>query len=491
MEMLSNGSLLRQAGLIGADWCNADDHAEIEVRNPATGDKLGAVPRMRAAETRRAIQAAAEAGTLWRAKTAFERAELLRAWFDLVLQHKRDLALLLTQEQGKPLAESLAEIDYAASYIEWYAEEARRLDGELLASPWADRRMMVTRVPVGVCAAITPWNFPAAMVTRKVAPALAAGCTIVLKPASQTPFSALALASLALQAGIPAGAFNVVTGAAAAIGAELTSSKLVAKLSFTGSTAIGRVLAAQCGPTVKKMSLELGGNAPFIVFEDADLDLAVEGAIASKFRNAGQTCVCTNRILVQRPVREEFTKKLVKAVKALRVGNGMGSFVQIGPLIDPAALHKIDGLVADATSHGARVLTGGHQHAMGGTFYTPTVIADVTHSMEISREEIFGPVAALYDFDTEDEAVAMANDTEYGLAAYYYTQDAARSWRVSERLDYGMVGVNTGLISTAAAPFGGVKQSGMGREGSRHGLHEYLQMKYTCLAVPSAAKGKK
>jgi succinate-semialdehyde dehydrogenase/glutarate-semialdehyde dehydrogenase len=417
----------------------------------------------------------------WKARTADDRARILRRWFELMMAHQDDLALLMTTEQGKPLAESRGEIAYAASYIEWFAEEARRLYGEFIPSPWADKRIVVTREPVGVCAAITPWNFPAAMITRKVAPALAAGCTIIVKPASQTPLSALAMVELALRAGVPAGVFNVITGDARPIGGVLTASPVVRKLTFTGSTEVGRVLAAQCAPTLKRMSLELGGNAPFIVFDDADLDEAVAGAMASKYRNTGQTCVCTNRLLVQDGVYDAFAEKLCHAVAALKVGNGLEPGVEQGPLIDMHALTKVEELVVDATARGARVLTGGRRHALGGTFYEPTVLADLTPDMRIAKEEIFGPVAPLFRFTTEAQAIQMANDTEFGLAAYFYSRDVGRVWRVSGALEYGMVGINSGVISTAVAPFGGVKQSGVGREGSSHGIDEYVDTKYLCM----------
>jgi succinate-semialdehyde dehydrogenase/glutarate-semialdehyde dehydrogenase len=478
---LRDAELHRSLCLIDGAWVAADDAATLDVHDPADGRLLGAVPDLGAAETQRAIEAAHRAFDPWRARTAEDRARILRRWFDLLVQHQEDLALLLTSEQGKPLAEARGEIAYAASYVEWFSEEARRIDGELLPSPWSDRRIVVLREPVGVCAAITPWNFPAAMIARKVAPALAVGCTMVVKPASQTPLSALALAELAQRAGVPPGVLNVVTGSARAIGGVLTASPQVRKLTFTGSTEVGRVLTAQCAPTLKKLSMELGGNAPFIVFDDADLDAAVEGAIASKYRNTGQTCVCTNRILVQAGVYDAFAAKLARAVQELPVGKGTEAGVLQGPLIDRHALGKVEELVADARAKGARVLAGGRRHALGGTFYEPTVLADVTTDMALAREEIFGPVAPLFRFDSEDEAVRMANDTEFGLAAYFYSRDHGRCWRVGGRIEAGMVGINTGLISTAVAPFGGVKQSGQGREGSRHGADDYLQMKYLCM----------
>ena len=478
---LQDPNLLRTQCLINGVWADAHDRATIEVRNPATGALIATIPNAGAAQTHEAILAAELALPAWKARTAEDRARILRRWFELMTAHQDDLALLMTSEQGKPLAESRGEITYAASYIEWFAEEARRLYGEFIPSPWADKRIVVTREPVGVCAAITPWNFPSAMITRKVAPALAAGCTIIVKPATQTPLSALAMAELALRAGVPPGVFSVITGDARPIGGALTSSPVVRKLTFTGSTEVGRVLAAQCAPTLKRMSLELGGNAPFIVFEDADLDEAVAGAMASKYRNTGQTCVCTNRLLVQDSVYEVFAEKLCKAVAALKVGNGLEDGVVQGPLIDEAALAKVEELVTDATTRGARVLTGGRRHALGGTFYEPTVLADLTPDMRIAKEEIFGPVAPLFRFTTEAQAIQMANDTEFGLAAYFYSRDVGRVWRVSGALEYGMVGINSGVISTAVAPFGGVKQSGMGREGSSHGIDEYVDTKYLCM----------
>jgi succinate-semialdehyde dehydrogenase/glutarate-semialdehyde dehydrogenase len=464
-------------------WVDAADGGTIEVRNPASGERVGRVPKLGVDETRQAIAAAERALGSWRDRTADDRARLMRRWADLVMAQQEELALIMTLEQGKPLAEARAEIAYAASYIEWFAEEARRVYGDVIPSPWVDRQLIAVKEPVGVCAAVTPWNFPAAMITRKVAPALAAGCTIIVKPASQTPLSALALARLAEQVGIPAGVLQVITGSAAAIGGELTRSPVVRKLSFTGSTEVGRTLAAQCAPTLKKLSLELGGNAPFIVFDDADLDAAVQGVIASKYRNTGQTCVCTNRILVQDSVADAFAEKLAVAVKALKVGHGTEPGVVQGPLIDAAALEKVEELVADALAQGARLLTGGKRHALGGTFYEPTLLADVSPHAKLAQEEIFGPVAPLFRFTSEEEAVRMANDTEFGLAAYFYSRDLTRVWRVSRRLEYGMVGINSGVLSTAVAPFGGVKQSGYGREGSRHGIDEYVQLKYLCMGI--------
>jgi succinate-semialdehyde dehydrogenase/glutarate-semialdehyde dehydrogenase len=478
---MKNPELLRDACLIGGEWI-APAGATLSVHNPATGALVGKVPSLGAAETRRAIAAAEAAFGPWKAKTAAERAKILKRWFELMMENQEDLAQLMTAEQGKPLAEARGEIAYAASFIEWFAEEARRVYGEVIPSPLPDRRLIVIKQPVGVCAAITPWNFPAAMITRKAAPALAAGCTMVVKPAEQTPLSALALAWLGQQAGIPPGVLNVVTGEPVAIGGELTSNPKVLKLSFTGSTEVGRLLMAQCAPTIKKMSLELGGNAPFIVFDDADLDAAVAGAMVSKYRNAGQTCVCANRFLVQEGVQEAFAQKLAMAVTALRVGDGMEEGVTQGPLIDASALAKVEELLADAVQKGARVVCGGRRHARGATFFEPTVLNGATTAMRMAREEIFGPVAPIYAFKDEADAVRMANDTEFGLAAYFYSRDIARAWRVAEALDYGMVGINSGLISNEVAPFGGVKQSGLGREGSRHGIEEYLEIKYLAMA---------
>jgi succinate-semialdehyde dehydrogenase/glutarate-semialdehyde dehydrogenase len=451
------------------------------VNNPASGDKLGVIPNMGSAETKRAIAAASAALPAWAAKTAKERAGILRRWFDLMVQNEADLATLMTAEQGKPLAESKGEIAYAASFIEWFAEEGKRLYGDVIPGHQADKRILVLRQPVGVVAAITPWNFPSAMITRKAGPALAAGCTMVLKPATQTPFSALALAELAVRAGVPAGVFNVVTGSASAIGGEMTTNPAVRKVTFTGSTEVGKKLMVQCAGTVKKLSLELGGNAPFIVFDDADLDAAVQGAIASKYRNTGQTCVCANRLLVQEGVYDEFARKLSAAVAKLRVGDGLKGATEQGPLIDEKAIAKVEEHVADALAKGAKVLAGGRRHALGGTFYEPTILTGVTPQMMVAREETFGPVAPLFKFKTEAEAIEMANDTEFGLAAYLYTRDLARSWRVSEAIEYGIVGLNTGIISTEVAPFGGVKESGTGREGSKYGILDYTEIKYVCV----------
>ncbi|EPD40315.1 succinate-semialdehyde dehydrogenase (NADP+) [Delftia acidovorans CCUG 274B] len=478
---LRDPSLLKNLCLIDGQWLAADDGSRIDVHNPATGEAVGHVPRMGEAETQRAIAAAERAFALWKQQTAEARARLLHRWFELMMENQEDLALIMTSEQGKPLAESRGEIAYAASYVQWFAEEARRIYGSTVPAPWADKRIIVTKEPVGVCAAITPWNFPAAMITRKVAPALAAGCTIIVKPAQQTPLSALAMAELAQRAGIPEGVFSVITGSSRAIGGVLTASMAVRKLTFTGSTEVGRVLAEQCAPTLKKMSLELGGNAPFIVFDDADLDAAVEGAMASKYRNTGQTCVCANRLLVQDGVYDAFMARLKVAVQALKVGNGLEAGVGQGPLIDQAAVDKVEELVADAVKNGAEVVLGGKRHALGGTFYEPTILANATDRMRIAREEVFGPVAPVFRFKTEEEAIRMANDTEYGLAAYFYARDVGRVWRVGEALEYGMVGINSGIISTAVAPFGGVKQSGIGREGGAAGIEEYLSTKYLCM----------
>jgi succinate-semialdehyde dehydrogenase/glutarate-semialdehyde dehydrogenase len=479
--VLEDPSLLRQQCYVNGAWLDATGGATLPVSNPATGAALGSVPAFGAAETESAVGAARAAFPAWAARTAKERAVLLRRWHDLILQNAADLARLMTAEQGKPLAESKGEIAYAASFVEWFAEEAKRVYGDVIPGHQADKRILVLRQPVGVVAAITPWNFPAAMITRKVAPALAAGCTVVCKPATQTPYSALALAELAHRAGIPAGVLNIVTGPAREVGGVLTGDARVRKLSFTGSTEIGKLLMAQCSKTMKKVSLELGGNAPFIVFDDADLDAAVAGAIASKYRNTGQTCVCANRLLVQKGVYEAFGAKLVAAVQKLRVGDGLADETEQGPLIDAAALKKVEEHIADATAKGAKIALGGRRHALGGTFFEPTVLTGVTPAMAVAREETFGPVAPLFSFKSEEEAIAMANDTEFGLAAYLYTRDLARSWRVSEALEYGIVGLNTGLISTEVAPFGGVKESGTGREGSKYGLLEYTEIKYVCV----------
>ena len=477
---LNDPSILRTQAFVGGRWTGAESGAVTTINNPATGKQIVMIPNVGAPETRRAIDAAHTALPAWRGRTAKERSQLLRRWFDLIMANQNDLALILTSEQGKPLPEAKGEIAYGASFVEWFAEEAKRVYGETIPSTMADKRITVTREPVGVCAAITPWNFPNAMVTRKVAPALAAGCTMVLKPAPQTPLSALALAALAERAGIPAGVFNVVTGDAAPIGAELTSNPKVRMLTFTGSTKTGKLLMTQCAGTVKKVALELGGNAPFIVFADADLDAAVAGAVASKYRASGQTCVCANRILVEEGVFGAFAERLAKRVGELKVGDGQDDGIDQGPLIDENAVLKVEAHVADAVSKGATVLQGGKRHVLGRTYYEPTVLSGALPTMTLAREETFGPVAPLFQFKTEAEAIQMANDTEFGLAAYFYTRDTARVRRVSEALEYGIVGVNTGIISTEVAPFGGVKESGLGREGSRHGIEEFLEMKYVC-----------
>jgi succinate-semialdehyde dehydrogenase/glutarate-semialdehyde dehydrogenase len=477
---LQDQDLFRSQAYIDGQWCDADNGATLKVNNPATGEVLGTVPMMGAAETRRAIHAAKKAFAEWSRKTAKERSVLLRRWHDLMLANINDLGKLMTAEQGKPLTEAKGEVAYAASFIEWFAEEAKRVYGDTIPSPWNDRRLVVVKQPIGVCAAMTPWNFPAAMITRKAGPALASGCTMVAKPASATPYSALALAVLAERAGIPAGVFNVLTGSSKAIGGELTSNPDVRKVTFTGSTEVGRELMKQSADTIKKLSLELGGNAPFIVFDDADLDAAVEGAIISKYRNAGQTCVCANRLYVQAGVYDAFAEKLVAAVKKLKVGNGFESGVLQGPLIDEAAVEKVEEHIEDAVSHGARVLLGGKRHALGQTFFEPTVLGDVTPKMKVATEETFGPVAPLFRFETDEQAIEMANDTEFGLASYFYSRDIARIWRAAEGLESGMVGINTGLISNEVAPFGGVKQSGLGREGSHYGIEEFVEIKYLC-----------
>jgi len=481
LQQLKDPSLLRQQAYVNGQWCDADQGGKHEVHNPANGSLLGSVPMMGAAETRRAIEAANAAWPAWKKKTAKERSVILRRWYELMMANADDLALIMTAEQGKPLAEAKGEIGYAASFIEWFAEEGKRTYGDTIPSPSPSNRIVVIKEAIGVCAAITPWNFPAAMITRKAGPALAAGCPMVLKPAEATPFSALALAVLAERAGIPAGVFSVVTGSAKDIGGEMTSNPIVRKISFTGSTGVGKLLMEQSASSIKKLSLELGGNAPFIVFDDADLDAAVEGAIASKYRNAGQTCVCANRIYVQDGVYDAFAAKLVEAVKKLKVGDGMENGVTQGPLINEQAVKKVEQHIADAVSKGARVLLGGKRHALGHSFFEPTVLADVTPAMQVAREETFGPMAPLFRFNTDEEAVALANDTEFGLASYFYSRDIGRIWRVAEGLESGMVGINTGLISNEVAPFGGVKQSGLGREGSHFGIDDYLVVKYLCM----------
>lgn len=481
LGLLKDVSLFRQQCFIAGSWSHANTGSTISVTNPADGSVIGNVPDMSAAEARQAIDAAVNAGSAWRARTAKDRAVILRRWFDLIVTHQDDLAALMTLEQGKPLAEARAEIAYAASYIEWYAEEAKRIYGDTIPAHQGDKRIIVIKQPVGVCAAITPWNFPAAMITRKAGPALAAGCTLVIKPASQTPFSALALAALAERAGVPGGVLSVVTGSARVIGGELTTNPNVRKVSFTGSTEVGKVLMSQCASTVKKTSMELGGNAPFIVFDDADLDAAVEGAIASKYRNAGQTCVCANRILVQEGVYDEFARRLAVRVATFKVGNGLEPGVTMGPLIDEAAVRKVESHIADAVANGAKVLAGGRRHAAGGNYFEPTILTGITPAMRVATEETFGPLAPLFRFSSEAEAICLANDTEFGLASYFYSRDLGRVWRVAEAIEAGMVGINTGLISTEVAPFGGVKESGLGREGSRYGIDDYMELKYLCM----------
>ena len=478
---LTDPKLFRQSCYVDGAWVNARGGATISVDNPATAEIIGTVPKFGAAETREAIEAANRAFPEWRKKTAKERAAVLRRWFELMLANTEDLAKLMTTEQGKPLVESRGEVAYAGAFLEWFGEEAKRVYGDTIPGHQPDKRIVVIKQPIGVAACITPWNFPLAMITRKAGPAIAAGCTVVLKPASQTPFSALALAELGERAGLPKGVFNVVTGSAGEIGGELTANPIVRKLSFTGSTEVGKVLMAQCAQTVKKISLELGGNAPFIVFDDADLDAAVEGAIASKYRNTGQTCVCVNRIYVQDAVYDAFAQKLAESVKKLKPAPGLEAGATQGPLIDDKAVAKVEEHIKDAVEKGARVVVGGHRHSLGGRFFEPTVLADVAPSALMAREETFGPVAPLFRFKTEEDAIAQANNTEFGLAAYFYGRDIGRVWRVAEGLESGMVGINTGLISTEVAPFGGVKESGLGREGSKYGIEEFLEVKYLCL----------
>ena len=479
MIQLSRTDLFKQQCYIDGQWLDADSGKTMGVVNPATGKPLGTIPKMGAQETRRAIEAAAVAQKKWRVLSAKQRAVILRNWFDLMMTHQDDLARIMTLEQGKPLAEAKGEIAYGASYLEWYGEEAKRAYGDVIPGPGADRRIVVLKEPVGVCAAITPWNFPSSMITRKVGAALGAGCAIVVKPASQTPYSALALAVLAEEAGVPAGVFSIVTGSASEIGKEMTSNAIVRKFSFTGSTEVGRVLMAQSANQIKKISLELGGNAPFIVFDDADLDAAVEGAMVSKFRNMGQTCVCANRIYVQEGVYEAFAKKLVAAMETqLKVGDGTEDGVTQGPLIDASAVSKVQEHIEDALAKGGQLLAGGKTHALGGLFFEPTVLSEVTAEMKVAKEETFGPLAPLFRFKDEAEVIQLANDTEYGLAAYFYSRDLGRVWRVAESLDYGMVAINSGLLSNEAAPFGGIKQSGLGREGSKYGLEDYMEIKY-------------
>ncbi|MCG8511932.1 MAG: NADP-dependent succinate-semialdehyde dehydrogenase [Rhodospirillales bacterium] len=479
---LSNSGLFRQQCYVNGEWIDADSGETLNVDNPADGSVIGTVPKLGTAETRRAIEAANASWTDWRTRTAKERANILRRWYELIMENQEDLARLMTAEQGKPLFESRGEVAFGASFIEWFAEEGRRVYGDTIPQHQNDRRLLVIKEPIGVVAAITPWNFPSAMITRKCGPALAVGCPVVIKPASATPYSALALAVLAEEAGIPKGVINVVTGSAGAIGGELTSNPIVRKVTFTGSTEIGKILLAQSASTVKKVSMELGGNAPFIVFDDADLDAAVEGAMISKYRNTGQTCVCANRVLVQDGVYDAFAGKFAAKVAALKVADGFDEGSQQGPLIDIAAVEKVEEHIADATSKGARVLVGGGRHALGGNFFEPTVVADVTTEMVVAREETFGPLAPLFRFNTEEEAIRLANATEFGLAAYFYSRDIGRIWRVSEGLEFGLVGINTGLLSTSEVPFGGVKESGMGREGSKYGVDDYLEIKYLCMA---------
>jgi len=478
---LTDSALFRQSCYINGAWVSARSGATIDVDNPATLAVIGTVPKLGAAETREAIEAASRAFPEWRRRTAKERAAVLRRWFELMLQHQEDLARLMTIEQGKPITESRGEVLYAASFLEWFGEEAKRVYGDTIPGHQPDKRIVILKQPVGVVACITPWNFPLAMITRKAGPALATGCTVVLKPASQTPFSALALAELAERAGVPPGVLNIITGSATEIGSELTSNPTVRKLSFTGSTEVGRTLMAQCAPTIKKLSLELGGNAPFIVFDDADLDAAVVGAMAAKYRNTGQTCVTANRIYVQDGVYDAFAAKLATAVRALTPANGLEATATQGPLIDDKAVVKVEEHVTDAVAKGAQLVVGGRRHALGGRFFEPTILTEVTPAMAIAHEETFGPVAPLFRFTTEEEAVAMANDTEFGLAAYFYGRDIGRVWRVAEAIEAGMVAINTGILSTEVAPFGGMKQSGLGREGSKYGIDEFVEIKYLCL----------
>ena len=478
---LKDQALFRQQIYVDGKWADADSGETIDVLNPANGKKIGVIPKGGTNETRRAIEAAEAAFPAWRAKTAKERSNILRKWYDLMMEHQDDLAQIMTLEQGKPFEEAKGEIAYGASFVEWFSEEARRIYGDVIPSHAADKRIVVLKEPVGVVGAITPWNFPNAMITRKAAPALAAGCTMVCKPATETPFSALALAELAERAGVPKGVFSVVTGAAREIGGEITSNPIVQKVTFTGSTPIGKMLMAQCAATVKKTSMELGGNAPFIVFNDADLDEAVKGALTSKYRNAGQTCVCANRLLVQDGVYDAFVEKLKAAVGAFKIGDGMSPGMDIGPLINMGAIEKIEEHIADATGKGARIVLGGSRHELGHSFFQPTILADVPKNAIVAKDETFGPLAPVFRFQTEEEAIQMANDTEFGLASYFYTKDLARAWRVAEGLDYGIVGLNTGLVSTAEAPFGGVKESGGGREGSKYGIDDYTEVKYVCM----------
>ncbi|MGB5708782.1 MAG: NADP-dependent succinate-semialdehyde dehydrogenase [Arenicellales bacterium] len=478
---LNNQSLFRQQCYINGQWRSADNGETIEVTNPANGEVIATVPKMDVAETQAALAAAEKAQVGWRSMLAKDRANILRRWFELMMENQEDLAQLMTLEQGKPLLESRGEIAYAASFLEWFAEEGKRVNGETIPQHQADKRIVVIKQPIGVCVAITPWNFPSAMITRKVGPALAAGCAVVVKPATQTPLSAFALCELAEQAGVPPGVISVLTGSSAAIGGEMTSNPVVRHLSFTGSTEVGRLLMKQCSDSIIKVALELGGNAPFIVFDDADVDAAVQGAIMSKYRNAGQTCVCSNRVYVQDGVYDEFAEKLAKAVAEMQVGSGFDDGIVQGPLIDMAAVEKVEEHISDAIDKGAELKLGGKRHALGGSFFQPTILTNVSSDMKVAREETFGPLAPLFRFYEEDDVIHQANDTEFGLAAYFYSRDLARTWRVSEALEYGMVGINTGIISNEIAPFGGIKQSGIGREGSQHGIEEYLEMKYLCI----------
>ncbi len=478
---LNDSALFRQQCFIDGAWVDADSGETIDVTNPATGEVLGTIPKMGGAETKRAIEAADAAWGAWRAKTAKERAQVLRKWFDLMMAAQEDLAVLMTAEQGKPLAEAKGEVAYGASFIEWFAEEGKRIYGDTIPQHGPDKRIVVIKDPVGVVAAITPWNFPLAMITRKAGPALAAGCPIVIKPATETPYSALAMAELADRAGVPKGIINVVTGSAREIGGEMTSNPTVRKLTFTGSTEVGKILMEQCAKTVKKVSMELGGNAPFIVFDDADLDAAVSGAIASKYRNTGQTCVCANRIYVQDGVYDDFIGRLSQAVSGLKVGDGLKGETQQGPLINMSAVEKVEEHLKDALEKGGRVVSGGNRHALGGTFFEPTIVADVTQDMKVAKEETFGPLAPIFRFKTDDEVIKWSNDTEFGLAAYFYSRDIGRVWKTAEALEYGIVGINEGIISTEVAPFGGVKESGIGREGSKYGIEDFVETKYLCM----------
>ncbi|MBX7146700.1 MAG: NADP-dependent succinate-semialdehyde dehydrogenase [Alphaproteobacteria bacterium] len=481
IEKLKDPNLLKQQCFINGQWVSAQSGKTLSVDNPATGEIIASIPDMGLEETKKSIDVAHQAWATWRKKTAKERSVILRKWFDLIMANQEDLAWLMTAEQGKPFDEAKGEIAYSASFVEWFAEEGKRIYGDVIPTHQSDKRIIVIKEPIGVVAAITPWNFPSAMITRKCAPAMAAGCTIVVKPATQTPLSALALAELSVRAGVPAGVFNVITGSAQLIGQEMTTNPLVRKLSFTGSTSVGKKLMAQCASTIKKISLELGGNAPFIVFDDADLDAAVQGALASKYRNTGQTCVCANRLFVQDKVYDSFAKKLSEAVSQLKVGNGLQGQTQQGPLIDAKAVLKVEEHVQDAVDKGAKIILGGKRHSLGGNFFEPTILANVTSSMLVAEEETFGPLAPLFRFQTEEEVIEMANNTEYGLASYFYSRDIGRIWRVAEAIESGIVGINTGIISTEVAPFGGVKESGLGREGSKYGIEDYIEIKYLCL----------